>query len=93
MPERGSEVPRGPDRQGTHSRSSVNPREARSCPVLSCPFEKIVMDERGRLSAQRTGHDHRERIGVIAAFVWAVFMVGWFIGQRRKRRGGWCGEE
>ena len=26
-------------------------------------------------------------IGVIVAFLWAVFMVGWFIGWRRERRG------
>jgi hypothetical protein len=26
-------------------------------------------------------------IGVIVAFVGAVFMVGWFIGWRRERRG------
>jgi hypothetical protein len=25
-------------------------------------------------------------IGVIVAFLWAVFMVGWFIGRRRERR-------
>ena len=25
-------------------------------------------------------------IGVIVAFVWAVFMVGWFIGRRHERR-------
>jgi hypothetical protein len=27
-------------------------------------------------------------VGVIVAFVGAVFMVGWFIGWRRERRGG-----
>jgi len=27
-------------------------------------------------------------IGVIVAFVGAVFMVGWFIRRRRERRGG-----
>jgi hypothetical protein len=27
-------------------------------------------------------------IGVIVAFVWAVFMVGWFIGRRDERRRG-----
>ena len=26
-------------------------------------------------------------IGVVVAFVGAVFMVGWFIGWRRERRG------
>jgi len=26
-------------------------------------------------------------IGVIVAFVGAVFMVGWFIGRQRERRG------
>ena len=26
-------------------------------------------------------------IGVIVTFIWAVFMVGWFIGWRRERRG------
>jgi Flp pilus assembly protein TadB len=26
-------------------------------------------------------------VGVIVAFVGAVFMVGWFIGWRRERRG------
>jgi hypothetical protein len=25
-------------------------------------------------------------IGVIVAFLWAVFMVGWFIGRRRECR-------
>ena len=25
-------------------------------------------------------------IGVIVAFLWAVFMVGWFIGRRREHR-------
>jgi len=25
-------------------------------------------------------------IGVIVAFVWAVLMVGWFIGRRHERR-------
>jgi Flp pilus assembly protein TadB len=32
-------------------------------------------------------------IGVIVAFVGAVFMVGWFIGRRRSRRRGQRGEE
>jgi len=32
-------------------------------------------------------------IGVIVAFLWAVFMVRWFIGQRRERRRERRGEE
>jgi hypothetical protein len=33
-------------------------------------------------------------IGVIVAFVWVVFMVGWFMGRRHeRRRAGQCGEE
>ena len=32
-------------------------------------------------------------IGVIVAFVGAVFMVEWFISWRRERRRGWRGEE
>jgi len=32
-------------------------------------------------------------IGVIVAFLCAVFMVGWFIGRRRERRRGHRGEE
>jgi hypothetical protein len=31
-------------------------------------------------------------MGVIAAFVGAVFMVGWFIGRQRERRGRRGGE-
>jgi len=31
--------------------------------------------------------------GVIVAFVWAVFMVGWFVGRRRSRRRGQREEE
>jgi hypothetical protein len=32
-------------------------------------------------------------IGVIVAFVGAVFMVGWFIGRQRERRGRRGGEQ
>ena len=32
-------------------------------------------------------------IGVILAFVGAVFMVGWFIGRRHERGRGQRGEE
>jgi Flp pilus assembly protein TadB len=32
-------------------------------------------------------------IGVIVAFVGAVFMVGWFIGRQRERRGRRRGEQ
>ena len=33
-------------------------------------------------------------IGVIVAFVGAVFMIGWFVGRRRERgRAGQRGEE
>jgi hypothetical protein len=32
-------------------------------------------------------------IGVIVAFVGAVFIVGWFIGRRRERDRGQRGEE
>jgi hypothetical protein len=31
--------------------------------------------------------------GVIVAFVWVVFMVGWFIGRPRSRRHGQREEE
>jgi hypothetical protein len=32
-------------------------------------------------------------VDVIVAFLWAVFMVGWFIRWRRERRRGQSGEE
>jgi len=32
-------------------------------------------------------------VGVIVAFLLAVFMIGWFIGRRRERRLGRRGEE
>jgi len=32
-------------------------------------------------------------MGVIVAFVWAAFMVGWFIGRRRERGRGQREEE
>jgi biotin transporter BioY len=32
-------------------------------------------------------------MGVIIAFLLAVFVIGWFIGRLRQRRGGQSGEE
>jgi hypothetical protein len=32
-------------------------------------------------------------MGVIVAFLCAVFAIGWFIGRRRERRRGQRGEE
>jgi hypothetical protein len=32
-------------------------------------------------------------MGVIVAFLWAAFMIGWFIGRRRERGREYRGEE